>query len=80
MQSRTAQNLLTSALAMNAQLHAFEFQTCPRAAAWMASLCAATGDRMGAGQWLLELIAWMAFDDAGRRVGLSQVSATEQRC
>ena len=65
---------------MNAQLHAFDSGTCPRIAAWMAGLSAVTGDRAGAGAWLLELIAWMAFDDARRPNATSQATLAELRC
>ncbi len=80
MSSRQAQKLLIPALAMTAQLHAFDTPTCPRVAALMAGLCARTGNRTAASQWLLELLAWMAFDDMGRRAGASQAQATELRC
>lgn len=51
-------------------LSTHETDTCPRVAAWMTGLAAAAGDREMAGTWLIELIAWMAFD-AGRVVQLS---------
>lgn len=48
-----------------------ESDTCPRAAAFMAGIASASGDRETACTWLLELIAWMAFDN-GRVAGGSQ--------
>ncbi len=65
---------------MSAQLHEFDIPTCPRVAALMAGLCARAGDRTGARQWLLELLAWMAFDDVGRRAAASQSQLNELRC
>lgn len=47
-----------------------ESDTCPRVAAWMTGLAVAAGDRETAGAWLIELIAWMAFD-AGRTTYVS---------
>lgn len=39
-----------------------DIDTCPRAVCTMVGLCLAAQDRKGAETWLLELIAWMAFD------------------
>lgn len=59
-------------------LPSIETDTCPRAIAWMAGLSAATGDMDAAGTWLLELIAWMAFDNhvlvAGRQASESDLA------
>lgn len=52
-------------------LTSHESDTCPRVAAFMAGLAAVNGDRETASTWLLELIAWMAFDN-GRIAGGAQ--------
>lgn len=48
--------------------------TCPRVAAFMAGLAAVNRDRETASTWLLELIAWMAFDN-GRVAGGAQAAS-----
>ena len=54
---------------------------CPRAAALMVGLARASGDRETASEWLLELIAWMAFDrGAGRTDNTTAGAALELRC
>jgi hypothetical protein len=39
----------------------FSTKQCPKALAWMAALCAATGRGSDAEQWLVELIGTMVF-------------------
>lgn len=55
---------------------------CPRAAAFMVGLAVASGARETASEWLLELIAWMAFDRRGSAGGISGTydPAHELRC
>lgn len=51
-----------------------ESDTCPRVAALMAGLASVNGDRETACTWLLELIAWMAFDNGRVAGGVQAVS------
>lgn len=66
-----------------AMLPSHDTDTCPRAAAWMAGLAVAAGDRETAGMWLLELIAWIAFDSGRTHAAIetsSSATVAELRC
>jgi len=65
---RLPDNRTTNEAAMRTCLYSmFSTEQCPKALAWMAALCAATGNRVDAEQWLVELIGTVVF---------AQVSAT----
>lgn len=55
-----------------------DIDTCPRSICTMIGLSLRAGDRKNAETWLLELIAWMAFDrDARMFVVPGQVQTTD---
>lgn len=59
---RLPDNLDRDEAAMRTCLYSmFSDKQCPKALAWMAALCAASGNAVEAEQWLVELIGAMVF-------------------
>jgi hypothetical protein len=59
---RLPDNRSTNETAMRTCLYSmFSTEQCPKALAWMAALCAATGHGGDAEQWLVELIETVVF-------------------
>ena len=75
---RLPDNRTTNEAAMRTCLYfMFSTEQCPKALAWMAALCAATGNRVDAEQWLVELIGTMVFAATAPVTGLAAAASRD---